>query len=134
MPRPCRGSGASVSRAARSLAVLALAAVACLLAVFWPQARDEFFIILGNRDETGGWYGWWSGNAGGLQIFEWGAIGGLVWWHHTCHVSSCLRPGRHPVGGTPYRACRRHHPAGMPRRITASHLADARANANARQQ
>jgi hypothetical protein len=95
------------------------------LAAYWPEVRDEFFVVVGSRDEGGGYYGAWSGVMGGLQVFEWAAIGCMVYWHHSCHVSSCLRPGRHLVDGTPYRACRRHHPAGMPRRITPFHLAEA---------
>jgi len=30
--------------------------------------------------------------------------------HHNCHVKGCLRMG-HPVEGTPYVACHKHHPA-----------------------
>lgn len=97
-----------VKRAA-PLAVLAALVYAC--AVWWPHVRDEFFVIAGNRDEAGGWYGWWSGNAGGLQIFEWAAIGCLVYWHHTCHDSPrCLRLGKYPAAGGLFRLCRHHHP------------------------
>lgn len=44
--------------------------------------------------------------------------------HFNCHVNSphfCWRFG-HPVEGTHYRACRKHHPT-RPRKITAEHIA-----------
>lgn len=31
---------------------------------------------------------------------------------HNCHVHRCWRLARHPVGGTPFVTCRRHHPDG----------------------
>jgi hypothetical protein len=46
--------------------------------------------------------------------------------HFKCHVNSphlCWRFG-HPVEGTHYRACTRHHPK-RPRKITAEHIAKA---------
>ena len=45
--------------------------------------------------------------------------------HFNCHVNSphfCWRFG-HPVEGTHYRACRRHHPT-RPRKVTAEHIAE----------
>jgi hypothetical protein len=44
--------------------------------------------------------------------------------HFNCHVNSphfCWRFG-HPVEGTHYRACTKHHPT-RPREITAKHIA-----------
>jgi hypothetical protein len=48
-------------------------------------------------------------------------LGGLagIYRKHACHEPWCFRLGRHPVEGTPFRACRKHHPAlknGRPRR------------------
>lgn len=76
---------------------------------------------------SGPFYGWWSG--AGSDIGEVVLVGGLVHWYRarTCHVDHpkfCWRPGRHPVAGTPYRACKKHHPA-VPERVTAAVLADA---------
>jgi len=98
-----------VKRVLGPLAILAVGAVACLLAEYWPHVRDEFFVVTGNRNETGGWYGWWSGQAGGLQILEWAAIGVLVWWHHQCGVSGCYWYARRTTAAGE-RACFRHHP------------------------
>lgn len=93
-----------------AVAVLAVAVLAAAV-WYWPHVRDEFFVVLGNRDETGGWYGWWSGNAGGLQIFEWAVLGGLIYWHHTCHDHPmCLRPGKYEAAGGLFKVCRHHHP------------------------
>ena len=82
-------------------------------------------VVSGARNEAGGWYGLWSGLGGSLPdlallaaVFAW-------YWQRTCHVSRCWRPGRHAVDGTPYRACRRHHPGLPPGRITHAHLLDA---------
>jgi hypothetical protein len=32
------------------------------------------------------------------------------YWHRTCHQHRCWRIGRHPVGATGIKTCRRHHP------------------------
>jgi len=88
-------------------------AVAGLLATtaWWRHVRNEIFVIVGNRNEAGGWYGFWSGFAGGVRVFEWFIIGGLFWWHNSCHHSRwCLRWGRYPAAGGVFRLCRHHHP------------------------
>lgn len=70
-----------------------------------------FLHITGANNEQGTWYGFWSGF--GSDIGEVTIIGGLVAMYrkHTCHQPRCWRLGHHPVAGTPYMACRRHHPA-----------------------
>jgi hypothetical protein len=90
----------------RWLALAAIIAVLCVAHQWWPQIRNEFFVVLGSRDEAGGWYGFNSGAAG---AFFMNAIpfGLGLWWHHTCHVDACFLPGRHVVDGT--RWCNRHH-------------------------
>ncbi len=40
---------------------------------------------------------------------------------HNCHVHGCWRIGRHPVEGTPYTVCSRHHPDGE---LTAAQVRD----------
>jgi hypothetical protein len=85
-----------------------------------------FWFITGARNEATAAYGLWSGVGGALPDVCLLTAVAAWYWHRTCHVSRCWRPGRHAVEGTPYRACRRHHPGGLPRRITAEHLADAR--------
>lgn len=67
--------------------------------------------VLGITDESGRWYAFWSGF--GSDISEvailWGILG--AYRKHTCHEPRCWRIGHHPVPGTPYVACRKHHPA-----------------------
>lgn len=44
---------------------------------------------------------------------------------HNCHAKHCLRIGRHPVAGTDYIVCRKHHPHETPtaEQILAAHSA-----------
>lgn len=92
-----------------TLLALVLLALACV--TWWPHIRNEFFVIAGNRNEAGGWYGYWSGQAGGLRVFEWPVIIGLLYWHHTCHESPwCLRWGKYPAAGGLFKLCAFHHP------------------------
>jgi hypothetical protein len=78
-----------------------------------------FEVHTGTVNETGPYYGFWSGF--GSDIGEATLVVGVVgiWRHHNCHVKRCPRLGR-PVEGTPYVACPRHHPAhsGKKRSIT----------------
>jgi hypothetical protein len=84
------------------------------------------FMILGSRDESGAWYGFWSGIGGSIpDVLILTAIGGW-YWHRTCHVQRCWRIGRHQVNGTPYVVCRKHHPD-IPAVISAAHVAGASA-------
>jgi hypothetical protein len=45
--------------------------------------------------------------------------------HHNCHAKGCWRIGRHPVDGTGYVVCRKHHPNPKPtaEQIYAEHAA-----------
>ena len=81
--------------------------------------------ILGLDDAAGAWYLWWSG--AGSDLGELGIAGALIatYRRHTCHVGSprfCWRLGTHPIDGTVYRACGRHHPT-VSGRLTAEDLA-----------
>ena len=75
----------------------------------------EIFQILGLDNVSGPWYAFWSGFGGDLTIFA-GlfAIAGSFLRKHNCHVKGCWRIGRHPVDGTQYVVCRRHHPDDSP--------------------
>lgn len=70
--------------------------------------------ILGLDNGGGMPYLAWSGFGSDLSEF---AIVGALLAHvrrHNCHVHGCLRVGRHPVSGTGFVVCRRHHPDGAP--------------------
>jgi len=47
---------------------------------------------------------------------------------HNCHVKGCWRLGRHPVSGTTYIVCRKHHPDDSPtaEQVLSEHLAAGR--------
>ena len=83
--------------------------------------------ILGLDNGSGPIYLLWSGP--GADLGELAIVGTLVanYRRHTCHVDHprfCWRPGTHPVAGTPYRTCKKHHPD-VPERVTADHIAAA---------
>jgi hypothetical protein len=69
---------------------------------------------LGLDDGSGRIYLFWSGP--GSDLGELAIIGGLVSVarRHRCHVRGCWRIGRHPVDGTVFVVCARHHPQGAP--------------------
>lgn len=79
------------------------------------------------------WLNFWSGFGSCLGEFSIPVTAFVFWYHHTCHVNVprfCWRPGTHTVEGTPYRACRRHHPK-VPAKVSADHIAQAHEQASA---
>ncbi len=89
-------------------AVVAAAVVPVILR--WPQVRNEFFVILGNRDEAGGWYGFHSGFGGAAYVSIVPALA-VFYYHHTCHDSPwCLRWGKYPAAGGLFHTCAKHNP------------------------
>lgn len=90
--------------------------------------------VLGLDNGSGPIYLAWSGP--GADLGEFAIVGGLfaAYKKHTCHVDSprfCWRPGVHPVPGTAFKTCARHHPT-VPNRISAEHIAEAHAEQTAR--
>jgi hypothetical protein len=67
-------------------------------------------VWLGLTNGSGHAYLAWSG--AGSDIGELAIIGGLATMvrQKNCHVHHCWRLGRHPVAGTPFVVCRKHHP------------------------
>ncbi len=80
--------------------------------------------FLGNSG-NGSQYGFWSGF--GSDIAEVAILGGVIQLYrkHNCHVRGCWRVAHHPVEGTPYVVCRKHHPTVPDRGPTAEELAGA---------
>jgi|HubBroStandDraft_1064217.scaffolds.fasta_scaffold1031605_1 hypothetical protein len=68
----------------------------------------DLLVILGGQPGTMNLL--WGGFLSCLSEFT--IIGGLaaIYRKHTCHERGCWRLGHHPVAGTPYVACRKHHP------------------------
>lgn len=67
--------------------------------------------LLGIDNEAGRFYAFWSGAGGDLSVL--GAAGVFV-RQRNCHVRRCWRLGRHPVDGSTWTVCRRHHPEDHP--------------------
>ncbi len=63
--------------------------------------------VFGINNPSGPWYSFYSGigaNFGEVAII------GVVWKKVNCHAKGCLRVGLHPVSGTHFITCRKHHP------------------------
>lgn len=76
----------------------------------------------GSDNVSGPWYGFWSGFGSDLgEVTLLGLAVGVV-KSRNCHVKGCWRLGKHPVSGTPFAVCRRHHPELEHRHIRAEHV------------
>jgi hypothetical protein len=93
------------------LGACAAAGMALVLVVLnWAHIRNEWFVLTGARDESGGYYGFNSGSAGAFYMSLVPA-GLVLYWHHTCqHSPWCLRYGKYAVAGGVGKKCHRHHP------------------------
>jgi hypothetical protein len=87
----------------------AIIIVAVILGVWHDFYFHWFEVHSGTVNESGPYYGFWSGF--GSDIGEATIFVGIIatWRHHNCHVKGCARLGRR-VDGTPYLACPKHHP------------------------
>lgn len=104
------------------LAVIVVA-VAVIFGVWHTFYFHWFQVHTGTINESGPYYGFWSGF--GSDLGEATIVVGIIatWRHHNCHVKGCARLGRQ-VPGTPYLACPKHHPdhKGYKRGISLSEL------------
>ncbi len=96
-----------------------------------PHAVGNWFYRYLGFKGSGPWYGAWSG--WGSDIGEVAILGGVIQLYrkHTCHVDGCWRISKHPVEGTAYSTCRKHHPT-VPDRVTAEHIKAAHEAARAK--
>jgi hypothetical protein len=100
------------------LAAILVIEVALVLATIWllhvPHLGDWLQVHLGIVDETGPYYGFWSGFGSDLaEISVLGAIGTGVYQlvkKFNCHQPGCWRVGNHPAAGGQFMLCYRHHP------------------------
>ena len=85
-----------------------------------------FFVHTGTYNESGPYYGFFSGF--GSDIGEVTLLAAVVAGarHVNCHSKGCWRPG-HKVDGQPYRVCHRHlpHHRGDKRNVPQSQIEDA---------
>jgi hypothetical protein len=85
------------------------------------------FAWTGTFNEAGGWYGFWSGFAGGFGILTIVIIG---YRKINCHTQKCWRIGHHDLvvkhsdtdPGTTYRVCRHCHPEIQGKRFSREEL------------
>ncbi len=87
--------------------------VLVLLALFvfnFDVLRHWTAIHIGSTKESGPYYGFWSGF--GSDISEGAIAVGLYTGLRkvNCHSRMCWRIGHHPLEGTPYHLCKKHHP------------------------
>ena len=65
-------------------------------------------------NETGPYYGFWSGFGSDIEEFGiLGAIGAAIYQlvkKYNCHEPGCWRIGNHPAAGGQFNLCYRHHP------------------------
>jgi hypothetical protein len=65
--------------------------------------------VLGLTNLSGPFYGFWSGFGSDLGEVTIIGLGFGAFRHVNCHAKRCWRIGRHPVEGTPFKECSRHH-------------------------
>lgn len=88
-----------------------LVVVLLVLFVFnFDVLRHWTAIHIGSTKESGPYYGFWSGF--GSDISEGAIAVGLYTGLRkvNCHSRMCWRIGHHPLEGTPYHLCKKHHP------------------------
>ena len=95
--------------------VLALIALATLLVLDLPSFQHWLAVHTGT--EYGGpdkYYNFWSGfgaDLGEVTLVTTVVVGVYTAVRRTnCHVRGCWRIGHHPLEGTPYHLCAKHHP------------------------
>jgi len=101
--------------------VVPLAALALLgCAVAWHE-RIWWWIEIhtGTVNESGPYYGMFSGFFGDLTIFTSAAIGlAVIYRHLNCHSQGCWRWGHYRTPDGQYKVCRHCHPVLQGRRPT----------------
>ena len=110
----------------RLIAAGAVAVIVAAIAVAWVvNARpvDHWLAVhTGTVNETGPYYGFWSGFGSDLaELSILGAIGTGVYQlvkKYNCHEPGCWRVGTHPAAGGQFLLCYRHHPDFMGRKPT----------------
>jgi hypothetical protein len=91
-----------------AVAIIAFWIIHSRLVGYWLQVHT------GTINESGPYYGFWSGFGSDLTEFGvLGAIGTGVYQlikKYNCHEPGCPRVGRYPAAGGQFLLCYRHHP------------------------
>jgi len=94
--------------------VCAASAAIALWVLHAPQIGHWFQVRTGIVNESGPYYGFWSGFGSDLEEFGiFGAIGAAVYQlvkKYNCHEPGCWRIGQHAAAGGQFLLCYRHHP------------------------
>jgi hypothetical protein len=102
----------------RLVTVSVLAAVGAVAIVAWilnaSPVNHWLAVHTGTVNESGPYYGFWSGFGSDLAEFSiLGAIGTGVYQlvkKYNCHEPGCWRVGTHPAAGGQFLLCYHHHP------------------------
>jgi hypothetical protein len=102
----------------RPIIVVGLACAGTAAIVLWVLYARQFGYWLqvhtGTINESGPYYGFWSGFGSDLEEFGiLGAIGAGIYQlvkKYNCHEPGCWRVGQHPAAGGQFLLCYRHHP------------------------
>jgi hypothetical protein len=106
------------------VSVLPVVVVAAIVAwvVHASLVNHWLAVHTGTVNESGPYYGFWSGFGSDLAEFSiLGAIGTGVYQlvkKYNCHEPGCWRVGTHPAAGGQFLLCYRHHPDFRGRRPT----------------
>ncbi len=95
-------------------ALVCAASAAIALWVFDPQFGHWLQVHTGTVNESGVYYGFWSGFGSDLEEFGiLGAAGAGIYQlfkKYNCHEPGCWRVGQYPAAGGQFLLCHRHHP------------------------
>jgi hypothetical protein len=102
----------------RPIVIACLVGAALAVIVLWVDHSQYvghwLQVHTGTINESGPYYGFWSGFGSDLEEFGvLGAIGTGVYQlvkKYNCHEPGCWRVGQHPAAGGQFLLCYRHHP------------------------
>jgi hypothetical protein len=94
--------------------ICAALAVIALWVIHSRQVGSWLLVHTGTTDESGAYYGFWSGF--GSDITEFGILGAIgagiyqLVKKYNCHGPGCWRVGNHPAADGQFLLCYHHHP------------------------
>jgi hypothetical protein len=99
-----------LKKVAPGLVGLVVVAALVILFINFDVVRHWTAIHIGSVNESGPFYGFWSGF--GSDISEFAIAVGIYTGVRkvNCHSLRCWLIGHHPLEGTPYHLCKLHHP------------------------
>jgi len=98
-----------------AVALICAAAAAIAMGVLNASLFGHWLQVhTGTINESGPYYGFWSGFGSDLEEFGiLGAVGAAIYQlvkKYNCHEPGCWRIGQHPAAGGQFLLCYRHHP------------------------